>query len=201
MTGDVIPLLKVHEYFRGASDEALREVAAAARVTHHAAGDVVHEANAPLTTVGFVLRGRLKAVRVDARGGESLFRMIERGEQFGMMVGALTEPVPIRVIALEPTTVLNLDYEEAMELTFRHKDLRRLWLSTFAGKLRKHFFGAGRKHAPSVLALIHESAATRAVAGRLIDRLRGLGERLAMFGDSDNRRDLPDIPFRALRVE
>ena len=41
-----------------------------------------------LTTVGFVLRGRLKAVRVSARGTESLFRMIERGEQFGLMVGA-----------------------------------------------------------------------------------------------------------------
>ena len=69
MTDDVIPLLKVHEYFRGASDEALREVVAAGRVTQHPAGEVVHEANAPLATVGFVLRGRLKAVRIDARGG------------------------------------------------------------------------------------------------------------------------------------
>src|SRR5262245_34863621 len=199
MNDDVIPLLKVHEYFRGASDEAIREVAAAARLTQHAAGDVVHEANAPLATVGFVLRGRLKAVRVDARGTESLFRMIERGEQFGMMVGALTEPVPIRVVALEPTTVLNLDYDEAMELTFRHPDLRRLWLSTFAGSLRKHFFGAALKRAPMVLALIHESPATREVAGRLVDRLLGLGERLAVFGDPDDRRDLSDVPFRPLR--
>jgi predicted acylesterase/phospholipase RssA/CRP-like cAMP-binding protein len=201
MTDDVIPLLKVHEYFRGASDEALRAVAAGARVTQHAAGAVVHEANAPLTTIGFVLRGRLKAVRVDARGGESLFRMVERGEQFGMMVGALTEPVPIRIAALEPTTVLTLDYDEAMELTFRHPDLRRLWLSTFAGSLRKHFFGAAQKHAPMVLALIHESPATREVAGRLIDRLRGLGEGLAMFGDADDWRPPPDVPFRPLRVD
>ena len=51
--------------------------------------------------------------------------MIERGEQFGMMVGALPEPVPVRVVALEPTTVLQLDYEQAMELTLRHPDLRR----------------------------------------------------------------------------
>jgi predicted acylesterase/phospholipase RssA/CRP-like cAMP-binding protein len=201
MTDDVTPLLKVHEYFRGASDEALREVAAAARVTRHAAGEVVHEADAPLATVGFVLRGRLKAVRVDARGGESLFRMIERGEQFGTMVGALTEPVPIRVVALEPTTVLNLDFDEAMELTFRHPDLRRLWLTTFAGSLRKHFFGATQKRAPMVLALIHESPATREVAGRLIDRLRGLGERLAVFGDSDDWRNLSDVPFRPLRAD
>ena len=104
MSDDVIPLLKVHEYFRGVSDEALQEVVRHARVTHHPAGSVVHEANVVLTTVGFVLRGRLKAVRIDARGTESLFRMIERGEQFGMMVGALAEPVPVRVVALEPTT-------------------------------------------------------------------------------------------------
>lgn len=201
MADDLVPLLKLHEYFRGASDDALREVVAAARVTHHPAGEVVHEANAPVATVGFVLRGRLKAVRVDARGGESLFRMIDRGEQFGLMVGALTEPVPVRVVALEPTAVLNLDYDEAMDLTFRHPDLRRLWLSTFAGGLRKHFFGAARKRAPMVLALVHETPATRPLAGRLLDRLRGLGEKLAVFGDAADRRPPAGVPFRALRED
>ena len=61
--------------------------------------------------------------------------MIERGDQYGMMVGVLAEPVPFRVIALEPTTVLSLDFEQAMELTLRHLDLRRLWLKTYAGLL------------------------------------------------------------------
>src|SRR5215471_6667499 len=114
MSDEVLPLLKVHEYFRGVSDEALQEVVRHGRVTHHPAGAVVHEADVLLNTIGFVLRGRLKAVRVDARGTESLFRMIGRGEQFGMMIGAVSEPVPVRVVALEPTTVLALDYEEAM---------------------------------------------------------------------------------------
>src|SRR5262249_8752912 len=157
MSDDVIPLLKVHEYFQGVSDEALWEVAQKASVTHHPAASVVREANVILTTVGFVLRGRLKAVRVDIHGNESLFRMIERGEQFGMMVGALSEPVPIRVIALEPTTVLSLDFEQAIELTMRFPELRRIWLTTFAGSLRKQFFGAPSKRAPMMLALIHHS--------------------------------------------
>src|SRR3954465_13447664 len=97
MSDDVVARLKVHEYFRGVSDEALQEVVQHARVTHHPAGSVVHEANVVLTTVCFVLRGRLQAVRIEARGTESFFRMIERGEQFGMMVGALAEAVPVRV--------------------------------------------------------------------------------------------------------
>jgi NTE family protein len=201
MSDEVIPLLKVHEYFRGVSDEVLRDVAAAARVTHHPAGTIVHEANAPVVTVGFVLRGRLKAVRVDARGTESFFRMIDRGEQFGMMVGAVSEPVPIRVIALEPTTVLGLDYDDAMELTFRHAGLRRLWLKTFAGSLRKHFFGVSPRQAPMMLALIHESPAARGVAARLVDRLRALGERIAVFSDSDAWRGVPDVRFQPLVVD
>ncbi|HYH63900.1 MAG TPA: hypothetical protein VD866_04310, partial [Urbifossiella sp.] len=66
MTDDVLPLLTVNEYFRGLPAEVLAEVAQDARVVHHAAGAVVHEPDAVLDTVGFVLRGRLKAVRVDA---------------------------------------------------------------------------------------------------------------------------------------
>lgn len=200
MTDDVIALLKLHDYFRGMSDEPLHEVLRIARVTHYATGDVVHEANVLLTTVGFVVRGRLKAVRVDARGTESLFRMIERGEQFGMMAGALTEPVPIRVVALEPTTVLGLDFEQAMELTTRYPDVRRLWLTTFAGNLRKHFFGTTTRRAPMVLALIHESPVTRRVAERLVGRLNEVGEKLAVFSDSDDWRGLPDVRLRKLHV-
>lgn len=198
MNDDLIPLLKVHEYFRGVSDEALHEVVRHARVTQYVPGAVVHEANVLLTTVCFVLSGRLKAVRVDGRGGESMFRIIERGQQFGLMVGALTEPVPIRVIALEPTAIFGLDYELALELTLRYPDLRRLWLTTFAGHFRKQFFGAAAKRAPMLLALIHECPTSRRAAERLVARLRELGEKLAVFSDSDDWRELPDVRLRQL---
>ena len=198
MSDDILPLLKVHEYFRGLSDEALQKVVRDARITHHPAGSTVHEANVLLTTVGFVLRGRLKAVRVNARGAESFFRMIERGEQFGMMVGALDEPVPIRIVALEATTVLTLDYERAMELTITLPDLRRLWLKTYARSLRKEFLGAAPRTAPMLLALVHESPATRWAAERLVDRLRELGEKLAVLSDSDGWQTSPNVRFRSL---
>ncbi len=201
MNDEVIPLLKVHEYFHGASDETLEEVARLGRVAHYAAGSVVHEADVVLTTVGFVLRGRLKAVRVSSSGRESLFRMIERGEQFGMMVGALNEPVPIRVVALEPATVLRLDYEEALELTLARPELRRLWLKTYAGSLRKIFLGDAPKRSTTMLALIHDSPATRPTAERLIQRLCDVGEQLAVFSDSDHRLDSPNVRFRPLRED
>jgi NTE family protein len=201
MVDEVIPLLKVHEYFQGVSDEILQEVVRWAQVAHHPAGSIVHESDVVLKQVGFVLRGRLKAVRVDAHGSESLFRMIERGEQFGMMVGALSEPVPVRVVALEPTTILNMDYEQAMELTFVWPDLRRIWLKTYAGGLRKLFFGAAPKQSPMMLAIIHESPNTRWATERLIERLREVGEKLAVFSDSQQWRGSPDVRFRPLRAD
>lgn len=201
MSDELIPLLKVHEYFQGASDEALEDVARLGRVAQYPAGVVVHEADVVLTTVGFVLRGRLKAVRVSNDGTESLFRMIERGEQFGMMVGALGEAVPIRVVALEPTTVLRLDYEEAMELTLTRPDLRRLWLKTYARGLRKIFLGDAPKRSTMMLALIHDSPATRPTAERLIRRLGDVGEQLGVLSDSDERLDAPNLRFRSLRED
>ena len=201
MNAEILSLLKVHEYFRGIPDEVMQEVLKDAKVTHHGAGDVLHEADTLVTEIGFVLSGRVKAVRVDARGTESLFRIIERGDQLGMMVGALSEPVPIRVVALEPSTILRLDYERALELSLRYPELRRLWLTTFSGHLRKHFFGVTTKRAPAMLALFHESPATRPVAERLAGRLREVGEKLAVFTDSDDWRDLPDVRMRRLQVD
>jgi NTE family protein len=201
MNDEVIPLLKVHEYFQGASDETLQEIARLGRVAQFPAGSIVHEADVVLTTVGFVLRGRLKAVRISPRGDESLFRMIERGEQFGLMVSALGESVPIRVVALEPTTILRLDYEETLELMFTRPDLRRLWLKSYAGSLRTFFFGATPKKSAMMLALIHDSPATRPAAQRLIKRLCDLGEQLAVLSDSDQRLDSPNLRFRPLRED
>jgi NTE family protein len=201
MTDGDISLLKVHEYFRSISDEAVNDIARHARVTQHAAGSIVHETDEAVTTVGFVLNGRLKAVRVDHRGVESLFRMIDRGDQFGMMVGVLAEPVPIRVIALEPTAILTIDYEQAMELTLRHPDLRRLWLKTFAGHLKRHFLGTTERRAPMMVALFHDSPAARQAAERLLDRLRELGENLAVFSDFESWKGLAGVHFRALRVD
>jgi predicted acylesterase/phospholipase RssA/CRP-like cAMP-binding protein len=203
MSDDIVALLKVHEYFEGVSDDILTDVIKLSRVAHYATGSVVHEANVPLTTVGFVLRGRLKAVRVSALGTESLFRMIGRGEQFGMMVAAMTEPVPIRLVALEPTTVLSLDHEEAMELTFARPELRRLWFKSFAASQRKLFLGAAPRRGPMMLALVHDSPATRRAAARLLGRLAELGEQLAVFSDAEGAdawRELPGIRLRALRA-
>ena len=83
-------------------------------------------------------------------------------------------------------------------MTFQYPQLRRLWLKTFAGNLRTHFFGTTSRRAPTILALVHESPATRIAAERLIDRLREVGENVAVLSDADNWRGSPGVRFRSL---
>lgn len=201
MHEDIPALLKVHDYFHGASEEALQDALQVGRIRTLAAGEIVHQPQDPVVSVYFILRGRLKSVKVDPQGRESLFRYFERSEQLGMMMGFLQEPVPVRVFAVEPTTVLQVDTEQAMDLTLRHADLRKIWLRTYAAGLRKTFFGIAPQRAPTILGLIHHSPASRRVSERLIDRLRELGESLAVFSDSDRRPDWPGVQFRSLLVD
>jgi NTE family protein len=198
MYDDVVDLLQGHEYFRGISGAILEEIASFAKVTNYDAAAVIHQPNDPLTSVCFILRGRLKAVQVDSRGDEHLFRIIERGDQYGIMLGSLGESFPVRIFALEPSTILSLDYEKAMELTLLHPDLRRQWVQTYARSLRRHLFEPASARAPKLLAMIHESPATRNLAQEIIGRLQGLGEAVSVLSDTDSWRSIPDVRFRSL---
>jgi NTE family protein len=198
MYDDAIDLLKRHEYFRGISDAILGEIASFAKVTNYDAAAVILQPTDTLTSVSFILRGRLKAVRLDSRGEEHLFRIIEQGDQYGLMLGGLGESFPVRIFALEPSTILRLDYEKAMELTLLHPDLRRQWLQTYARKLRRHLFEPAAARAPKLLAMIHLSPATRNLAQQMIGRLQGLGEAVSVLSDADSWRSIPDVRFRSL---
>jgi NTE family protein len=195
---DVFELLKAHEYFRGVSDAVLGEIARFATIANYDAAAIVHEVNDPLASICFVLHGRLKAVRVDSRGVEHVFQRFERGEQYGMMLGGLGESVPVRIFALEPSTILSLDHEKAMELTLLYPDLRRQWLQSYARSLRRRFLEPVAGQAPKVLAMLHQSAATRNLAQTIISRLRGLGEAVCVLSDADSWQSVGDVRFRSL---
>ena len=198
MYEDVIDLLKAHDYFRGISGAVLGEIASLAKATNYDAAAVIHQLNDPLTSICFILRGRLKAVRVDSRGDEHLFEIFERGDQYGMMLGGLGESIPVRIFALEPSTILSLDYENSMELMLLNPELRRQWLQTYARRLRRRFFEPASARPPKLLAMLHESPATRHLAQQIIGRLQGLGEAVYVLSDADSWRSIPNARFRSL---
>jgi predicted acylesterase/phospholipase RssA/CRP-like cAMP-binding protein len=191
-------LLKIHEYFHGASDEAIQDVLRLGQAKSFESGEVIHLPDTPVTSGMFVLRGRVKAVRVDAQGRETPFMVVERGGQMGLLLSVLHEPLPVRVFALEPTTVLEIDSEHIMELTFKHPDLRALWVKSYAKGLRKTYFGAAPKQGAMVLGLFHETPATRPMGERLVARLQEVGETIGVFSDSERWRAPAGSRFYAL---
>jgi predicted acylesterase/phospholipase RssA len=115
-----------------------------------------------------------------------------------MMLGGLGESIPLRIFALEPSTILNVDHEKSMELLLLHPELRRQWLQSYARSLRRRFLEPAAGQAPKVLALLHESPATRTLAQKIIGRLQGLGEAICVLSDADSWRSIPDVGFRSL---
>jgi NTE family protein len=196
---DILDLLRVHEYFHGVSDAVLAQIASFATAANYDAAAIVHELNDPLASICFVLRGRLKAVRVDSHGGEQLFQMFGRGDQYGMMLGGLGESMPVRIFAVEPTLILILDHEKAMELTLLHADLRRQWLRSYARSLKRRLLEPTARPAPKVLAILHQSDATRNLAQKIVGRLEGLGEAVCVLSDAESWRSVGDhVRFRSL---
>jgi predicted acylesterase/phospholipase RssA/CRP-like cAMP-binding protein len=197
-TSDVLDLLRAHEYFRDVGDAALAQIASVATIANFEAAAIVHELNDPLASICFVLRGRLKAARVDSHGGEHLFQMFERGDQFGMMLGGLGESMPVRIFAVEPSLILSVDHAKAMELTLLHADLRRQWLRSYARSLRRRFLEPTAGQAPKVLAILHQSDATRTLAQKIIGRLQGLGEAVCVLSDAESWPVGNHVRFRSL---
>ena len=115
-----------------------------------------------------------------------------------MMLGGLGESIPVRIFALEPSTILSLDHEKAMELMLLHPDLRRQWLQTYARSLRRRFFEPASARAPKLLLMLHESPATRNLAQQIIGRLQGLGEAVSVLSDAESWRSIPNVRFRSL---
>jgi predicted acylesterase/phospholipase RssA/CRP-like cAMP-binding protein len=198
MHRNIPALVRIHDYFHGVSEEAIEDVLRVGQARTFESGEVIHRPETPVTSGMFVLRGRVKAVRVDAQGRETPFMVVERGGQMAMMLSVLHEPMPVRVFALEPTTVLEIDSEHIMELTFKHPDLRAMWVRSYAKGLRKSYFGAAPKQGAMVLGLFHETPDSRPMAERLVARLQEAGETIGVLSDSERWRALPGLRFCSL---
>ena len=85
-----------------------------------------------------------------------------------------------------------------MELMLLHPDLRRQWLQSYARSLRRRFLEPDAGQAPKVIAMLHQSPATRNLAQKIIGRLQRLGEAVSVLSDADSWRSIPDVRFRSL---
>jgi len=178
-----ILLLKLHRCVKGLSDEAIGDIAGQMELVRYEAGEIIHHAKDTLTSVFVIVQGRLKVSALDLHGNEFLQRFLVRGDQFGGLGAALGEPIPVNVYASEPSTVLKLDYQVAIELTKRHAQFRSNFSRLIAAGVQQAFFNVKRREKPLVVAFLHQSPATVDLTRRVIERLVELGENVCVMTD------------------
>ncbi len=198
MTDDKILLLKTHGCSKGLSDEVLQEIVDAAELLRCGVGQYIHHANQPITSVYLIIHGRLKMSLVDVHGNVVMERYQTAGGQVGAIGAALSEPNEVDVVAQVPSTLLRLDYSKALELTKKHEKFRQNFSKLIAKQIRGFVYQDKFRKRPAIVAVFHESPASRPLTLRLISRLLELGESPCVFSDRADWEPMENVRFRSL---
>ncbi len=187
-------LLKRHGCSVGLTDEEIREIAGDCELVELETGEVLHRAGEHLKCLYLVVQGRLKHTIHDPRGNEIARSYLVRGGQFGAIAAAQQDPVPITVVAVEPSAVLKLDYEKYLEYVGR---LPRFLLNFIqgVGDAFKQTFRIDRvRSQPNAVMVVHHSPSSRLLTRRLIGRLQELGEHPCVMTDDPSWAARSDVP-------
>lgn len=198
MTDQTLSFLRMHECSRGLSDEAIAEIASHAEIVRCQTGEYLHRAFNPVSSIYLVVQGRLRQSMVDTRGNVFLCREITRGHYFGLLAAAQDEPVPVDVVAEEPSTLLKLDYLEARELARKHEKFGSNLVAMISDTVRELITPKKSARRPSVVAVIHQTPATRPLTPRLVARLVELGESPGVLSDITTWEGANDVSHHPL---
>lgn len=187
-------MLKRYGGLRELSEKELLQIADDCIQIQLKSGDVLYESGAPLDSLYFVVQGCLEWTIFDPQGKEVGRKHLTRGSQFGAVAAAQSKPVPINVVAMEPSTVLRLDYQRFLRYLAEIPQLLLNFIQD-TGSAFKQTFNVDRLHTPpKVVMVTHESPATRPLTRRLINRLQELGEQPCLMTDDPSWESRVDIP-------
>ena len=147
-----------------------------------------------MDSVYLLIHGRIKQSVIDILGNVLMERHQIAGAQIGALAAALGEPSPMQVEIMEPTTLLRLSYQTVFELTKQH-DAFRQNLSRLVGEaVNSTLMREYRKTLPRIIAIFHQSPATRPLSRRLFQRLHDLGQRPFVLTDQPDWLPMDGIP-------
>jgi predicted acylesterase/phospholipase RssA/CRP-like cAMP-binding protein len=198
VTNDKLLLFRSHECSKDLSDEALKEICEAAELVQLASEEYLHRANQVTTSVYLVVHGRLKQSVIDMHGHVLLQRFLTRGSQFGLLAAAQAEPVPVDVMAVEPSAVLKFEFETLLKLTETHGTLGLNLTRSLSRLVSQVLLADRRPKKRPLVTVFHESGASRPLTRRLIRRLLELGESPCLMSDQEDWEPVKGVSFRPL---
>jgi len=198
LSSEKFHFLKMHECSDGLEEDALQEIADHAELVRFEPGDVIHAAEDVLESVYLIVQGRVKATAYNLHGREIMQRIFSRGNQFGGLAAALGEALPLVVASHGHSALLRFDYQTALQLTLKHEQFRKNMSRIVAKDAKEIVFGNKERKKPTLLAVFHQSSATRELTYRLIKRLAELGEKPCLLSDHPNPTMVEGVRHRSL---
>jgi NTE family protein len=193
MTDDKFLLFKMHPCATGLSDELVLEISSACQLLRFDSGEVIQRANEPLDSIYLMIQGRIRQSLIDIQGKVIVDRYQSGSGQIGALAAALGEPSPLQVIAEEPTILLRLNYQTALELTKQHDVFRQNLTRMVSEVAHSVLMNNRRKKKPRLIVIFHQSPTTRQLTRRLLQRLKELDESPSVFSDQPNWLPMEDI--------
>ncbi len=186
-------LLRRHGCMDGLTDEEVSKIADDCEMIEVETNGVLHQAGDVLDSLYLIVQGRLKQSVQDPRGNEVLQNFLVRGTQFGGLAAAQLEPVHISVVAVEPSTVIKLDYKTFLDHTVANPKLLVNFIKLI-GTMLKQTLRIDRVHRqPNVVMIIHGTSDSRELTTRVIDRLKELGEKPYVMTDDPKWKSRTDV--------
>jgi predicted acylesterase/phospholipase RssA/CRP-like cAMP-binding protein len=186
------------EWAKGLSDETLTAITNTAEWVEFHAGELVIEVESEVTHVCFLITGRMQATLYDLLGKEIQKDTFVRGSVIGLFSLGLSERSHLRVQATEPSTAIRLTLSDLLQLTAKHADFQLAMFRQAANIFKRYVTVDRSLPKPSVVGIVHHSAASRPFVARLVHRLRELDESPCIVGDDERWTPDGDIPFRLL---
>ncbi len=183
MNIDKYDLFRMHPVSRGLSEAGARAILDHLELVRCDPGDVIHRANEVVSSVFFLVHGRLSEEIQDPHGNVVMSRFILPGGIFGALAAAMNEPAPLDCSVVDPSTLFKLDYQRALELYRTWPQLQSNLMQLVAVGVKQAILRERQPHQPRAVCFFHQSDATRAMTRRLFERLAGLGDRLALLSD------------------
>lgn len=185
MTDDKYLLFRSHPSAKGLDEAAAREIAEECEIFRLRGQEYLHRANEAFDSIYLLIHGRINQRLLDPQGKEIVNKTQTAGAQIGAMAAALGEPTPIEMIAVEPSTLLKLNYQKGLEFTKKHDVFRANISRQVAESTRSFLLKSQARKKSHRVAFFHQSPASRPLTNILMQRLASIGEKPFVLYDKE----------------
>ena len=181
----VLDLLRMHRSTSGLDERQIGRIAEHAEVIQAEGGRVVQEPDKPVDALILVVAGNLSLSLELPGGSEKTILFFGRDDQIGLLGLVQDDPMPTKVVALQPSLLVRIPRDAASLLMRELPQWSRSLLQSVAPKLRDSFLGQKSQKRSRFVVFIHASEKSRHLTSLLTERLAFLGESVGLVSDHE----------------